>query len=34
MEQDPKARDQEPEKVKADQNPARDAEDPAQIPAR
>ena len=34
MEKDPKARAQEPEKVKADANPARAAKDPAQIPAR
>lgn len=33
MEQGPKAREREPEKVKADVNPAKAAEDPAQIPA-
>ena len=33
MEQVPKARDREPEKVKAGVNPAKAAKDPAQIPA-
>jgi len=33
MEQGPKAKAQEPEKVKVDLNPARAAKDPAQTPA-
>jgi hypothetical protein len=33
MEQGPKARDQEPDKVKVDLKPARAAKGPAQIPA-